>query len=199
VKIVAGAVPANRHQAELIIAQVVQCANDKAYCIFALEDMMLFRPYNLADKPACSAIFASNIPKYFAPHEQAEFDSFLDEPECTYFVVEDEDGLIVGCGGYYINTQRRVGALCWGMVANDQHHLGIGRYLLNERLRAMCREGLADVVVIDTSQHTAPFFQKAGFVTNRIIPDHYGPGLHSYQMSLQLESVYCQSLAESRL
>lgn len=158
---------------------------------------MRLRPYMLDDKSACSAVFASNIPKFFAPHEQAEFDTFLNEPECTYFVVEDEDGVIIGCGGYYVNEAQRIGALCWGMVANDHHHLGIGRFLLNERLRAICEEGKAALVVIDTSQHTAPFFEKAGFTTNRIIPDHYAPGLHSYQMSLKLDSAYCHSLAQS--
>lgn len=157
---------------------------------------MLFRLYGLADKPACIAIFAGNVPKFFAPREQAEFDAFLDKPNCTYFVVEDGLGKIIGCGGYYINMEQRVGALCWGMVANYEHHRGVGRYLLLERLKRICQINTADVVLIDTSQHTAPFFEKSGFVTQKIIKDHYAPGLHSYEMALRLDDARCGWLEE---
>ena len=157
---------------------------------------MYFRPYDLSDKPACVRIFASNVPKFFAPHEQAEYEVFLDQPNCTYFVVENDAHQVIGCGGYYVDDTRRVGALCWGMVANEVHHQGVGRYLLLQRLNRICLEGGTDFVLIDTSQHTAPFFEKSGFVTGKIIKDHYAPGLHSYEMALKLDDARCQWLAE---
>lgn len=155
---------------------------------------MRLRPYTLADKPPCVALFSSNIPKFFAPHELADFEVFLDEPECDYFVVEHDNGDLIGCGGYYINTKSRAGALCWGMIGNAHHHTGAGRFLLVERLRRICAEGTADQVLIDTSQHTAPFFAKAGFVTERILEDHYAPDLHSYEMVLHIDADYCRKL-----
>ena len=157
---------------------------------------MRFRPYMPADKPACVRLFASNIPKYFAPHEQAEFEAFLDEPECIYFVVEDDSGTVIGCGGYYLDERRRAGGLCWGLVGNQYHHQGVGRFLLLQRLSRLCAEGTVDSVFIDTSQHTAPFFEKAGFVTYRVLPDQYAPGLHSYEMILKLDQDYCGEVSQ---
>jgi ribosomal protein S18 acetylase RimI-like enzyme len=159
---------------------------------------MKLRPYRPADKDACIRIFAGNIPKYFAAHELAEFETFLNEPNCTYYVLEDSSGDVIGCGGYYINREIGIGALCWGMVAREHHHQGAGRFLLIERLIHMCVEGDADMVVIDTSQHTAPFFEKSGFVTQSIRKDFYAPGLHRYEMVLILDEARCSWLADQK-
>ncbi len=147
---------------------------------------MHLRPYQLADKADCIRIFSGNAPTYFAPHEQAEFDQFLDEPECTYFVVVDA-GQVIGCGGYYIDTIQQISALCWGMVANEQQHRGVGRYLLLQRLKAIAQNEAVEAVLIDTSQHTAPFFEKFGFVTQKIVEHGYSDDLHEYDMVLTLD------------
>ncbi|MER3443335.1 MAG: hypothetical protein C4342_00980 [Armatimonadota bacterium] len=47
-----------------------------------------FRPYQPHDREACLAVFRSNVPRFFAPHEEREFAGFLDELPCTYFVLE---------------------------------------------------------------------------------------------------------------
>lgn len=155
---------------------------------------MHLRPYTLTDKDACLAIFDGNTPLYFGIDERPDFVTFLDEPNCIYFVLENASGQVIGCGGYYINDKRRIAALCWGMVAREQHKRGAGQFMLTARLREICQSGNADRVMIDTSQHTAGFFQKAGFTVNAIVENAYAPGLHRYTMTLLLDKQYCQQL-----
>lgn len=148
---------------------------------------MPFRTYQISDKAACLELFRSNVPKFFAPHEEAEFSDFLGDPGMTedYFVLEDE-GKIVGCGGVFVKDT--VGGLSWGMVANDKHRKGYGKQLLLERLEYL-REHFPHVkeVRLDTSQHTFTFFGKFGFVTRDIIENGYAEGLHRYEMVCNLE------------
>ncbi|WP_218022956.1 hypothetical protein, partial [Calidithermus terrae] len=74
---------------------------------------LVFRPYHPHDREACLAVFRSNVPRFFAPHEEREFAGFLDELPCTYFVLEAA-GEVLGCGGYYVAAGRGEGGLCWG-------------------------------------------------------------------------------------
>lgn len=155
---------------------------------------MRLRPYLLTDKAACLAIFDSNTPLYFGVDERPEFAEFLDAPNCDYFVVEDEAATVVGCGGYYVDSTRGLAALCWGMVVRDHHKQGLGQFLLRERLAKICQGKEAEQVLIQTSQHTAGFFEKAGFVTTYIVEDAYAPGLHRYDMGLWLDEDHCKGL-----
>lgn len=109
---------------------------------------------------------------------------FLDSLPGPYFVVE-EDGEVIGCGGYARNGDGSA-SLCWGMVRNDWHGHGIGRLLLNERLRHIHEDGSFDSVIMNTSQHTVGFFEKYGFATERVISGGYAPGLHRYELRLAL-------------
>ena len=43
-----------------------------------------------------------------------------------------------------------------------------------------------ELVKMDTTQHTVRFFEKLGFVVQKTEPDHYGPGLHRYDMTLSV-------------
>lgn len=52
---------------------------------------MPIRPYAPEDRAACLALFDSNVPNFFAPHERAEFAAWLLDPS-EYFVLEDGEG-----------------------------------------------------------------------------------------------------------
>lgn len=153
---------------------------------------MIIRPYAAADRARCLAMFQANMPTYFAPHEQAEFDQFLAQTTDDYFVVE-HDGQILGCGGFY--TAGEGGGLCWGMVDPAWHGRHVGWMLLITRLKQLCERGVGSVR-LDTSQHTHGFFAKAGFVITSITRDGYAPGLHRYDMVLALDEARCAWLRE---
>jgi ribosomal protein S18 acetylase RimI-like enzyme len=74
------------------------------------------------------------------------------------------------------------------MVKNDHHGRGVGRLLLEERLRHIHEDGRFTAVLMNTSQYTLGFFEKYGFETERVIPDGYAPGLHRYELRLRLNS-----------
>ena len=83
------------------------------------------------DKTACLAIFDSNLPYAMTPKERHGFATDLDGACFPYFVVEDEAGDIIACGGFDPEST----TLCWGMVDRKYQRRGIGTFLLRERLR----------------------------------------------------------------
>lgn len=143
---------------------------------------LIIRDYAPEDCAACIAMFAGNMPQFFAPHELTEFSEFLDERPSDYFVVE-QAGIVIGCGGFY--TLGEVGGLCWGMVHRDWHRRGIGWMLLTRRLHALRDRGVV-LVRLDTTQHSHGFFAKAGFKIMQITEHGYAPGMHRYDMELVL-------------
>ncbi|MCE7987879.1 MAG: GNAT family N-acetyltransferase [Caldilinea sp. CFX5] len=155
---------------------------------------MKVRDYQTEDCERCLALFDSNVPRFFAPHERAEFAEFLATSTDPYFVVTDNQGQIIGCGGYYLNRERATAGLTWGMVSNHLHRQGIGRFLLLARLRRLSQEPTITSVFINTSQHSYGFFAKVGFVVEAIVENGFAPGLHEYKMILPLSSETRQRL-----
>jgi GNAT superfamily N-acetyltransferase len=144
-----------------------------------------FRPYTPDDRAACLALFSANTPDWFAPHEQEQYESFLDDVPSAYFVMLDGTGAIAGAGGIEIELARKVAWLTWGMVDPTRHGQGLGKSLLEFRLDRLRANLHISRVCIDSSQLTAPFYEKYGFTTQRIIPDGYAKGLHRHEMELR--------------
>jgi ribosomal protein S18 acetylase RimI-like enzyme len=153
---------------------------------------MRFRPYQQSNKEQCLELFRSNVPKFFAVHEESEFRDYLEHPD-FYFVLEQEK--ILGCGGYGISGD--AGYLAWGMVERSQHGTGLGKRLLLERLNLLSQHDNVSRIVLDTSQHTFGFFEKLGFTVDRITEDGYAPELHRYDMTLILDEGSRQTIKEN--
>jgi ribosomal protein S18 acetylase RimI-like enzyme len=145
---------------------------------------MDLRPYSPADRDGCLAVFDSNTPQYFKAHERADFEKFLDRPDCSYLVME-HDGAICGCGGYSV-ADDKAARLVWGMVRRDLQRQGLGRFLLMYRLRELTKTSGVEMVSLDTSQHTAPFFERQGFKIMRIAKNGYADGLDRVEMVKRL-------------
>lgn len=142
------------------------------------------RPYAAADRAACLAIFRSNLPRYFDPTELPEFEDFLERPSGDYVVLE-QDGLVVACGGCYL--REGVGRLSWGMVSQQHHRASLGTALLVWRINHLFQHTETPEITIDTSQHTAGFFARHGFRTTLQVADGFGPGIDRVAMSLRRE------------
>lgn len=144
-----------------------------------MPDAVVVRAYTCADEVACLTLFDGNTPAFFAPHERSEFEAYLRGATDGVLVAEDRDAGIVGVGGYYIRRDGPDGAeggLAWGMVARAWHRRGVGTTLLHARLRALAAAG-ATAVSVRTSQHSRGFFEHAGFVAVREVPDGFAPGI----------------------
>lgn len=129
-------------------------------------------------------MFDSNVPGYFVPEERAGLADFLEALPGPYLVLVDADGRIVACGGYaWVPAEGRAD-LCWGMVRQELHRTGLGRALTEHRLRAAAADPAVRVIALNTSQHTAGFYERFGFRTVEVVRDGYAAGLHRHEMRL---------------
>ena len=147
--------------------------------------MITIETYTLEHKAACLSIFKSNMPKYFLLEEFNDFDKWLEKQalDGRYFVAL-KDHQVVACGGYFYDDERNKAGLSWGMVEAQLHGTGIGSQLTTFRIKKMKAEFPGHIYMIDTSQHTAPFYEKMGFVTKEVTPNGFGEGLDKYYMEI---------------
>lgn len=150
------------------------------------------RPFKEEDTPACITIFQSNTPRFFGPDEVKEFTQFLNQPNCTFLVVTDQDN-VCGCGGYY--REGSEGWLCWGMVHRDLHGTGIGKKLLLERLIRLFSDPEVKTVANNTSQHARPFFEHFGFsAEGPATPNGFSEGIDAVKLVLTREEFEKRSM-----
>lgn len=145
---------------------------------------MLVIKYTPAFRERCIEIFKSNLPKFFAPEELQFFEAFLDgDIKDNYFVVKD-DQQILGCGGIFLNEKTDEAGLSWGMVHAQYHLKGIGKLFTQYRIDLLKQLYPAKNYKIETSQHTAAFYEKNGFKTVDIIQDGFGKGIDQHIMKI---------------
>jgi len=147
---------------------------------------MEIRPYQVSDRDACLRLFDSNGPGYFAPDERDGLAKFLASPPGSYYVMEN-DGELLGCGGFTPGEEPGSVTLTWGMVRGDLHRQGLGRFLLFYRLKAIGQLAGVSLVRLKTTPGVAGFFEKAGgFRIDGIEPNGFGPGLDKVSMVKRL-------------
>jgi ribosomal-protein-alanine N-acetyltransferase len=144
----------------------------------------MIRAFNTSDKPALFQIFMLNTPDYFAAEEKKDFEAFLDEHAKTYFVVE-ENGVIVGCGGYHFNATKTEGRISWDLFHPAYRGKGFGRQLVTHCLEAIRNEASVRKISVWTSQLAFRFYARFGFKTKEIKKDYWGKGLDLYRMELE--------------
>ena len=157
----------------------------------------LLRRYEDADRDACLAVFDSNVPRFFAPHERDGFASFLGDLErfsVQYFVLVESAGphaRMIACAG--VGRRDDEARMCWAIVDGARHGEGFGRLLLLVRLVRGAELG-ARRAGLDTIPSVAPFFEREGFVITGGEDDHYGPGIHRRDLLLRLDDATVTSL-----
>ena len=144
------------------------------------------RSYTTRDLDACLGIFDSNLPLSLTPGERDAFAKEIGSGQFAYFVVEDETGKVVSCGGHDL----KIATLCWGMVDLQQQGKNIGRFLLLARLRQIFDQRGEVEVHLDTSQYAKGFYEHHGFKVVAIQENHYAPGVHRHDMTLALDNAY---------
>ena len=154
---------------------------------------MRCRRYRPSDRSAALGIFDSNTDSLLES-ERAQFLAFVDGNQGPYLVVEDHAGTIIGCGGI-ARTGSSV-ALCWGIVGRRYHRRGVGRLLLRIRLGMAAGTPGVTEVMMNTSNETAPFFEREGFETLQVTQDFFRPGLHKHDMRLALDDHARQVIAD---
>ena len=142
------------------------------------------RLYKDADFDACIAIFLSNCPDYCGYEERSDFEHWLRHIQGNYYVIENAEGKVIGCGGYAVRGQEA--DFCWGLIHRSLHLRKLGTLLVEHRLHEIRKDPNITSVHLDTSQHTYRFFERFGFVTKKITEQYYSPKLDRYDMRLEL-------------
>lgn len=154
------------------------------------------RPYAEQDRTDCVAMFEGNTPRFFSMAELPEFEQFLTELPDPFFVIENSDHEIIGCGGVTFSQDKSSSGLCWGMIRNDMHKQGLGRFLLLVRLVYIGQQSPNCLVTNDTNQYTCGFFERMGFQVTKVTHDHYALDIHRYDMEFQLDESRCVKIAQ---
>ncbi len=141
------------------------------------NDNVTFATYTEHDKAAVLAVLRSNTPEFFAEREEEDLVATLDDPDGPHWVLRTSDE-VVGYGGFEIGNMYNRVVLTWGMVHRKMHRQGLGRFLLAHRAREAAREtgGNTRWLVVDTTPHVAPFYEKCGFDRVEVWEDGYRAG-----------------------
>jgi predicted GNAT family N-acyltransferase len=145
-----------------------------------------FIPYNAAFKDKALEIFASNCPKYFDPDDHSLFADFLDHFADEHYKMVVYDGVVVGCGGYYVKHETKNFGIAWVMI--KRYALGarlfreISKQFFEAIINQIRSENLPYDVLINTTQLLEGYFHTFGFETEQIEMNGFGPGLHHITM-----------------
>lgn len=146
---------------------------------------MTIRPYLPDDHGTILELLRLNTPKYFDESEEAGLVDYLGNYAQNHFVVED-DGVIIGCGGYNISPDGSNGVLSWDIFHPAAQGKGTGSALAKFRIERMKQAGVPNIGV-RTSQHACKFYEKMGFTLKEVVEDYWAPGFDLYDMEIALK------------
>ncbi|PWH86727.1 GNAT family N-acetyltransferase [Brumimicrobium oceani] len=145
------------------------------------------RAYQTKDKCKVVEIFKSNVPKYFAESELEDLKCYLGNQIEVYFVAEMNDE-IIGAGGINFEDEKKTGIISWDFIHPNHQGKGIGSKLLQHRLELLKSMQNIDTINVRTSQLTFMFYEKNGFVLNKIQKDYWAKGYDLYEMNFQIRN-----------
>ena len=142
---------------------------------------VLFRDYRPDDQSDCLAIFDANTPEFFAPNERQDYLDFLQGDTQGYQLCVVTQGLVGAFGVFSVGAGDV--SLNWIMLDPAAQGLGIGSKIMGQVVETARALG-ASRVSIAASHKSAPFFEKFGADTQRLVQDGWGPGMHRVDMLL---------------
>ena len=147
--------------------------------------MLQIRKYVSSDQPALIELLRLNTPEYFSPDEKGDFITYLDSEIEDYFIASIDDQ-IVGCGGINYKEEDSIGIISWDIVSKSHHGKGIGSELLSHRLSCIKNKLNISKIIVRTSQHVFPFYEKHGFTLIKTVKDYWEKGYDLYHMEMDL-------------
>lgn len=150
----------------------------------SMKDKVIIRAFNNADKRDLLDIIDQNTPQYFATSERVDFEHYLENELEDYFVVEYQNQVIAG-GGINYHYENRKAKISWDLVIPLYHGKGIGKLLLNHRLRILRKDQNIASIQVRTSQLAYQFYAKAGFQLIKKEKDFWAKGFDLYWMEFE--------------
>lgn len=140
-------------------------------------------PFQDKYKTECLAIFKSNVPKYFAEYEYDDFSKWIDTEQAKDYLLLEDNNELVGCGGTFIDDEKKECGFAWGMIHQDHHGKGYGTFLSEYRINVL-KQNSRYPIRLCTSQHTKAFYERLGFETYSFKKNGFSEGLDRYDMRL---------------
>lgn len=141
-----------------------------------------FRRFTAGDRPACLHLFDANCPRFFAPNERSDYETFLDEKGGGYEVCLLEGRVV---GGFGVLPEGPTGlALRWILLSPELQGHGIGSAIMRRVFDQVKAHGPDARLHIGASHLSAPFFARFGARELARYPDGWGPEMHRVDMEL---------------
>ena len=147
-----------------------------------MNDLIAIREYEVADKSAVMNLIRLNTPEYFAPEEEADLDRYLDNERELYYVLLF-DGVIVGCGGINFADCKTTGRISWDIFHPEYQGKSLGTRLLEYRIGKLKSIGSIRRITVRTSQVAYKFYEKQGFMLQKVEKDYWAEGFDLYRMA----------------
>lgn len=145
----------------------------------------MIRKYSIKDKSRVIELLRLNTPEYFDPSEEVDFINYLDNEIEAYFVFE-ENSEIVGAGGINYFPKEKLARIAWDMVAPKAHGKGIGKELVQFRIKHLESVESVEVIIVRTTQLVYKFYEKMGFELEKVEKDYWAKNFDLYQMKIIL-------------
>ncbi len=145
----------------------------------------MIRAYSESDKPEVIKLLQLNTPEYFDPSEEIEFIDYLDNKIEDYFVVLRKSK-IVGAGGINYFPDENTSRISWDIIHPDFQGKGVGKELTQYRIELIkMNSKKIELIVVRTTQLTYKFYEKMGFVLDKIEKDFWAKDFDLYQMVMR--------------
>lgn len=146
----------------------------------------MIREYSTSDKPKVIKLLQLNTPEYFDPSEDVELIDYLDNNREDYFVVLRKSK-IVGAGGINYFPDKNTARISWDMIHPEYQGKGVGKELIQYRIALIkASSKKIELIIVRTSQLTYKFYEKMGFVLEKIEKDFWAKDFDLYQMIMKI-------------
>ncbi|HJA16417.1 MAG TPA: GNAT family N-acetyltransferase [Candidatus Butyricimonas faecavium] len=146
-----------------------------------MNNLVKIREYEITDKEAVMNLIRLNIPKYFAPEEEADLNHYLDQEREIYYVLLFEEQ-IIGCGGINFADNNTTGKISWDILHPEYQGKHLGSQLLKHRIEKIKTIASIKKITVRTSQLVYKFYEKQGFQLNEVKKDYWAKGFDLYSM-----------------
>lgn len=142
---------------------------------------MIIRAYTNSDRDSVMELLRLNTPEYFAPEEKQDLIYYLDNHIESYYVAE-EDGKILGCGGFNLSDDAQYMRISWDIVHPESQGKGVGSKLTQYRIDRIKEHDGIQMISVRTTQLVYKFYEKFGFQVKETAKDFWAKGFDLYRM-----------------
>ncbi len=144
----------------------------------------IITPFENKDFDSVVELFDQNTPMYFSASERDDLIEYLKNEREDYFIYRSGKVVVASGGINYFPLENKA-RISWDLVSPEVQGKGIGRELLEFRLKRIRKHHPDWVVEVRTSQHAFGFYQKSGFEIQNVVRDYWAQGFDLYEMRQQ--------------